>query len=601
MLDLLQQYALDHGLVAEPGFAAKEIRWALVFSDDGRFLEAVELGEVGAKKNPGRRFPKCPEFSFSDMKSGGVIKSHFLWEAVEVVALHGPKAEEIKTQAKHRYFIDLLKEAAPSLPALGLLAGELEKPETLAAIQERLSASKARPADKVTFRIDDFFTVESDAWHDWWRALRQGIGTAKPQSKKQAAAKDRPERLMRCFITGEAIEPTRTTPKIAGLADVGGMSAGDSWTSFKQESFQSFGLAQSLNASVSEEAAYMIRDALNRLIKDTGQRLAGAKVVHWFKKSVPREDDPLYFLEAGEVEAELDAQRKARDLLQAIRTGQRPDLADNHYYALTLSGAAGRVMIRDWMVGPFQDLVQKVEAWFDDLTIVRRDGGGLAPGPKFLAVLGATVRDLGDLPPPFVVKMWRVAVRGEPIPRSALAQALFRSRVDVLNDNVANHARMGLMKAYHVRNHRFQGGDPMAEALKTVLNPEHPHPAYHAGRLMAVMAALQRRALGDVGAGVVQRYYAAASATPALVLGRLARTSQFHLNKLDTGLAHWYENRLAAIWGRIHDGLPKTLTLEEQSLFALGYYQEIADLRGGKADRAEKENASEEENKEEKS
>ncbi|MDD2629628.1 MAG: type I-C CRISPR-associated protein Cas8c/Csd1 [Limnochordia bacterium] len=41
-----------------------------------------------------------------------------------------------------------------------------------------------------------------------------------------------------------------------------------------------------------------------------------------------------------------------------------------------------------------------------------------------------------------------------------------------------------------------------------------------------------------MGAGVVQRYYASASSTPALVLGRLTRTSQYHLDKLDAGLAY---------------------------------------------------------------
>jgi CRISPR-associated protein Csd1 len=96
---------------------------------------------------------------------------------------------------------------------------------------------------------------------------------------------------------------------------------------------------------------------------------------------------------------------------------------------------------------------------------------------------------------------------------------------------------------------------------------------------MAVYAALQRSALGDVGAGVVQRFYAAASTTPALVLGRLARLSQFHLNKLDGGLTYWYESLLASIWERIEHLIPATLDLEEQGLFALGYYQQMAEMR----------------------
>ena len=126
----------------------------------------------------------------------------------------------------------------------------------------------------------------------------------------------------------------------------------------------------------------------------------------------------------------------------------------------------------------------------------------------------------------------------------------------------------------------------MAEQMKPYLNPEHPSPAYQCGRLMAVLAALQHAALGDVGAGVVQRYYAAASATPALVFGRLVRTAQFHLNKVESGgLAHWYEDLIAEISSRVKDGMPATLTLEEQSLFALGYYQQIAALRTKRGDR----------------
>ena len=108
------------------------------------------------------------------------------------------------------------------------------------------------------------------------------------------------------------------------------------------------------------------------------------------------------------------------------------------------------------------------------------------------------------------------------------------------------------------------------------LNEEHPAAAYQCGRLMAILAAVQYRALGDVGAGVVQRYYAAASATPALVLGRLVRTAQFHLDKLERGLARWHEARIAGVMSRLGDGIPTTLGLEGQSLFALGYYQQIA-------------------------
>lgn len=108
------------------------------------------------------------------------------------------------------------------------------------------------------------------------------------------------------------------------------------------------------------------------------------------------------------------------------------------------------------------------------------------------------------------------------------------------------------------------------------LNPDHPKTAYHAGRLMAVLANIQYAALGDVNANIVQRFYPAASSTPALVFGRLARQSQFHLSRLEPGLARHLEERLSTIWGRIQADLPTTFSLEEQTLFALGYYQQMA-------------------------
>ena len=102
------------------------------------------------------------------------------------------------------------------------------------------------------------------------------------------------------------------------------------------------------------------------------------------------------------------------------------------------------------------------------------------------------------------------------------------------------------------------------------------HPAYVCGRIMAVLAGIQWRALGDVGAGVVQRYYAAASATPALVLGRLVRLAQTgHLPKIEpAGLRQWYDNQLADVWARLHGDVPAVLGLEEQTLFAMGYYHQ---------------------------
>jgi len=565
MLELLVKYAEEHDLVVEPGFAPKSARWALLFSPDGDFLGVIELGDTASRRNSGQRFQRAPELSFSELRGGSETKSHFLIESADVVACFaGGRELPPKTRAKHVYFVRLLREASSSVPVLGAIARALSDQSTLGGIQEQLVERKAKPADKVTIAVqghDPTFIVDDPAWHDWWRRFRSSL--APPARATRGVAEK-----MRCLASGELASPTRVAPKIKGLADVGGLATGDALVSFKQESFCSYGLAQATNAPVSEHASLAYRAALNHLIEATGRRFVGAKVVHWFRERVPPEDDPVALLEEPPEDAERDAQRRARELIEAICTGTRPDLAGNHYYALTLCGAAGRVVLRDWMEGPFEALLSSVHDWFDHFAIARRDGSGLTSPPKFLAVLGALVRDLKELPAPLEARMWRAAIRNEPIPLQALAAALNRARVAVLNDDPPNHAGMGILKAYHVRK-----GD---EHMTAYLNEEHPSTAYQCGRLLAVLADLQRSAQGDVGAGIVQRFYAAASATPALVLGRLTTLSKHHLGKLEPGLANWYERLLADIWGRIKDEVPRTLTLEEQSLFALGYYHQKA-------------------------
>ena len=192
-------------------------------------------------------------------------------------------------------------------------------------------------------------------------------------------------------------------------------------------------------------------------------------------------------------------------------------------------------------------------------------------------MVGCLVRDLKDAPAPLINELWRTALnKNKPIPYTAFAQALLESRKAIINEEAQNHARMGLIKAYHIRNK----GD---QHMSTNLNPEHPNPAYQCGRLLAVLADLQYAALGDVGAGVIQRYYTATSQTPALRIGQLMSNAKNHLSKVGGGLAFEFENRLSEIMSRMTT-IPKILDLEEQSLFALGYYQQLAEIRARMAE-----------------
>ncbi len=571
MLDRIIAYAEQQGLTAEPGFARKKVSWVIQCDRDGRFIGILPLLDG---KRP-RSFDCCPDLSQGELVSGSTPRSQFLIESLQTVALYAKAGESDdklqKAEGKHRYFVFLLKQAATALPELEAAADMLSDEPQLAAIRnelERLSP-KPKPTDTATVWIDSLNPLAMDRWHDWWRRFRQMLHA---ENGKRGNAK---AVTMRGFLSGENIEPASTHDKIKGLAGVGGLGTGDVVIGFDKEAFQSYGLKKSTNAAVSAENAKLYAETLNRLIADRSQKLGNALVLFWYSHPVAREEDAFAFLSDPET-PEAGVETLPRKLLRAIERGERPDLGDNHYYALTLSGASGRVMVRRWMEGQFADLVKNVDDWFSHLQIVARDGGlsRAAKPPKFLAVAGSIERDLGDVSSPLMTQLWESAITGGYVPHTAQAKALLRCRVDIIQDSPANHARMGLLKAYHIRNK----GDAH---MKPYLNPDHPSAAYQSGRLMAILANLQRAALGDVGAGVVQRYYAAASQTPALTLGRLVRNAKNHLAKLEGGLQFWYENRIAEVMGRIHDAIPRTLDLEQQSLFALGYYQQLAALRAG--------------------
>lgn len=554
MLQRLIEYAHDHVPFSEQGFTVRSIRWRIDISADSRLL-----GIIPSINDKGDERWGCPEMH--DMTSGG--KSHFLIDNLKTaIRLKADKKDE----PRHTFYVARIREAAETIASLDTLRTFLEDETQLAALCETLAATphRAGPNDNLQWRIDGHDPLDDPAVTEWWRQWRK----RNPGTKRGKTAD------MVCFGSGVLALPLLTQPKVMYLP--GGQGSGDALIGFDKDSFTSFGLEKSTNAAVSETAARQYVDALNHLVRHRSKKLADSLALHWFKGAVEDKDDVLAWLNDPPERAEATAAIAARQLFDAIRSGQRPNLGNAEYYALTLSGMSGRVMVRDWMEGRLEQLVDHVASWFDHLAITARDGQGLARDPKFMAVCGALVRDLKDFPAPTSATLWKVAVQGLPIPQPLMAQALTRFRIDLVDKDQPpfNHARMGLIKAYFIR--RNPGGDIH---MTTGYNLTHPAAAYHCGGLLAVLANLQRAALGDVGAGVVQRFYASASQTPGLVIGRLVGNARNHLAKLDPGLAWWYEKRIAELMNRFGDAVPRILDLEGQGLFALGYYQKLAELR----------------------
>ena len=125
------------------------------------------------------------------------------------------------------------------------------------------------------------------------------------------------------------------------------------------------------------------------------------------------------------------------------------------------------------------------------------------------------------------------------------------------------------------------------------LDPEDTRPGYLYGRLFATLAEIQYSALGNINTTIVDRFYGSASTAPASVFPRLLRGAQAHLQKVrknNSGAYYGQQQRLETLLGAMN-GFDATLDLEQQGLFALGYYHERGATAARIAEaRAKKEN-----------
>ena len=113
------------------------------------------------------------------------------------------------------------------------------------------------------------------------------------------------------------------------------------------------------------------------------------------------------------------------------------------------------------------------------------------------------------------------------------------------------------------------------------LDESNQTPAYLCGRLLAVLERTQRLAISGAGTTLVDRYYGTASTAPASVFGSLLTGAQAHLGKLRRDRPGAYERiqqELEEILGGL-PAFPRTLSLDDQALFALGYYHQRANSR----------------------
>ncbi len=553
ILGALRDLALREGIFADPEYEKKRVDFVISLTTNGKFLGITQTQDEEGK---GKEImvPRMP-------KRASGINASFLFDNVKYVLGIGDKP---KRAAQCRTaFAGLVASAARETgdPGLAAMVRFYENVEDhVATVLKQHPREEWTGSELIAFSIegdDHQFVHDRPAARKAWSAVRAGERHVSPS---------------RCLVTGGIAPSARLHGSIKRVPDA--QSSGASLVSFNKPAFESHGLSQGENAAVCQEAADAYVTALNWLLEGTSDR------THRYGVRLGEDTVTVFWTKQRSSELELFASLwSEKDAAQAVRAAESPwrgtspsRTAETPFYAVTIGGNAARVVVRDWFESTMAAVKQNVLQYFDHLAIGRIDEPlplrGLLDALKPPGTQGRLQPDLG-------ARMFRAALSGQAFPRELLRLALTRIRVPPRGQDGLEawrlRARASLIKATLIRLPGSDGSQRKEIAVSLDLNSNEP--SYLLGRLFSVLERLQAAALGDVNASIRDRYFASASTTPAWVFPRLLRVSMHHASKADSG--GYFEKIKGDIMSRLPaTGFPKLMSLEEQGLFAVGYYHQ---------------------------
>lgn len=550
-----QQANPDAGL-APAGMEWKGISFVLVLDDEGNLLRIEDTRERQKNKLRGRQF-LVPQA----VKRTVDVAANLLWDTAEyalgVCRADGNSDRVAKAHAAFRARVDQLAQADTG----------------------------ARAVRKFLMSLDPAQRAKNDSWAHIGSADNPNVAFRLISDPADLLICSRPTVIaglvatarsgndaVRCLVTAQPDDLARLHPSIKGVW--GAQSAGASLVSFNLSAFNSYGKSQGANAPVGETAAFNYTTALNHLLRpDSPNRIqvGDASTVFWASENSPFEDSFACFFNDPPVDDPDRNVRVVSGLYQSIGNGvYLGSDKDAEFSVLALSPNAARLSVRFWIQGKVAELAPRLLQHFDDLRIARP-----VFEPEFLPlwrVLRSTAL-LGkseNVPPNLAGDTIRSILEGLPYPATLLAAAIRRVRAE----HSIPYTRAAVIKACLNRQLRSHPDSEVTVSLRA----DHPSTAYQLGRLFAALERIQGIAQPGINSTIRERYYGAASSTPASVFAILLRLKNHHIAKFEgTGMKIWAERLLAEIFGRF-DNFPRQLALQDQGLFAIGYYHQQQDF-----------------------
>lgn len=290
--------------------------------------------------------------------------------------------------------------------------------------------------------------------------------------------------------------------------------------------------------------------------------------------------DPAPTSAGNSTGSEDDQQTTARihSVLQALRKGKPArdvvfDLDENvRFYILGLAPNASRLSIRFWEVNSLGEFLRRVGKHFDDISIVRQfdNEPEFPPLWRLLCQIAAQGKS-ENVSPVLAGGMIASILKGTPYPQPLLTAVLGRIRAE----KEVGYFRASLLKGFLKRNRHMEG---IAMSLDVTRKDE----PYLLGRLFAVLEKAQEEAIPGANATIKDRFLGSASATPGQVFPVLLKNFANHISKLrkspdHRGRATNLEKMIQELIGGLNS-FEKTMTLDKQGIFMIGYYHQRKDF-----------------------
>jgi CRISPR-associated protein Csd1 len=560
--------------IAPYGYSPEKISYEILLAPDGKVVQVNDIRDTSGKK-PLPRTLEVPQ----PPKRASNISPCLFWDKTSYVL--GVSTSSKRADKEHEAFCVLHEDALAGQDDAGLKALlAFIRDWSPGQFQSPLFSEDMRDTN-VVFRLDG----ERGYLHE--RAAAQAVRT-RLLGGEAGDDTARPSDMF-CLVTGEALPIARLHPSIKGVN--GAQTAGASIVSFNLDASTSYGKIQGDNAPISEQAAFSYTTVLNYLLRrgeHNRQRLqvGDTTVVFWAESGTTEQAEASELLLADLLDPPPEDSSEAerlRHVLDGLSKGRPladldPRLApDTRMYVLGLAPNASRLSIRFWQVDTLDVLTERLAQHAQDLRI-EPVPWKIEPAVRRLVLATVPNRE-GAMPKAddasniLVGEMMRAILSGGLYPRSLLANTVMRIRAD---GNISG-MRAAICKGVLTRERRL-GIRTSNEEIPVSLDKQSTQPGYLLGRLFAVLEYVQRSALGgQVNATIRDRYYGAASATPASIFPVLLRGTQNHLGKLRKerpGQAVTLEKDIREIVSGLPEQFPRSLRIEDQGRFAIGYYHQ---------------------------